>query len=86
MVADSGAEISPLTGDADKSYMPQPVQVKRQRVGGYANRTGDLAGRHALRSGLNEQAIDFEPVFLRERRKSGHCICLFHISTTIELK
>ena len=46
---------------------------------------GNAAGRHSLRSGLNEQTKHVQPIFLRERSQSGDCIGIFHISMAIEI-
>ena len=65
--------------------MPQPIQVERQCVGRDADRVSDIARGHTVRPGLNEDAVDCEPVLLREGCKGGHGIGVFHISTIIEL-
>src|SRR5262249_61079135 len=36
-------------------------------------------------SGLPQEPVDFEPMFLGEGRQSGHGITFIHISTTIEM-
>ena len=41
--------------------------MKCQRVGREAELFGDVAGGHAVRSGLDQQAEDVEPVVLSER-------------------
>jgi hypothetical protein len=65
---------------------PQPVEVKRQRVGGKIERFCDRVGGHAIGAGLHQQAEDVEAVLLRKRGERGDGIYLFFISTDIEMK
>jgi hypothetical protein len=74
-----------IAADSDKAGKAEPVEMKRERVGGEVELFGDLASRHSLRAGLHKQAKDFEPIILRERSERGDSIFRFHISTNIEL-
>ena len=69
----------------DKPGHSQPVEMERQRVGREVERVGDRAGRHSLRAGLHQQAEYIEPIILGERGQRRDGICLFHISTIIEM-
>ena len=40
---------------------------------------------HALRSGLHQQAEDFQPVFLGKSGQGRDGVCYFHNSTNIEI-
>jgi hypothetical protein len=46
---------------------------------------GDLACGQSLRPGFHQQSEYVETIILGERGKSRDGICLFHISTNIEL-
>jgi len=73
-----------IAAHGDKPGGPQPIEVKRQRIRGEIERGGDSTRRHALGSGLHQQAEYIEPVILCERGQGGNDICLFHISTNME--
>ena len=74
-----------LAGDADEAGMTQTVEMKRQRVGGDADRGRHLSGRHAVRPRLHQQTVNVEPILLCQRGQGRNGIYLFHISTIIEM-
>jgi len=59
--------------------------MEGQRVGGQAGGGRARAGRQAIGTGLHQQAIGVETIFLRERGKRRESIRLFHISVIIEI-
>src|SRR6185437_8640225 len=79
---DHGAAVA---ADRDQPGKAQPVEMECQRVGGKAELFGDLAGGHALRPGLDQEAEDFQAVVLGKGRQCGHGGRCFHISANIEM-
>jgi hypothetical protein len=79
---DHGAAVA---AHRDKPGRAQPVEMEREGVGGEAELFGDVTGRHAVRSGLDQQAEDFQPVFLRQCGQGRDGVYRFHISTIIEI-
>ena len=59
--------------------------MKRERVGREPKFLGDVTRGHALRSGLHQQAEDFQPVFLGKSGQGRDGVCFFHISANIEI-
>jgi hypothetical protein len=59
--------------------------MKSQRIRRKIEGGGDRAGRHARGTGFNEQAEHIEAIILGEGGQRRDDICLFHISTIIEL-
>jgi hypothetical protein len=43
-----------------------------------------MAGEHSLRPGLNQEAENIKPIFLRQCRQNAQGVLLFHISIEIE--
>jgi hypothetical protein len=73
-----------VAADRDERGLPQPVEMKRQRVGRQAEPRRHFPGRQALGSRLYQQPVGVEPVVLGERGQGRDGIDLFHISTIIE--
>ncbi|WP_433994362.1 hypothetical protein [Bradyrhizobium canariense] len=65
--------------------LTQPVEVKRERIGREIESRRHASGRHALRSRLDQQAIDLKAIILRECGQRRDGIRDFHISTNIEI-
>ena len=60
--------------------------MKRQRIGRQVERLGYGAGGHSVRACADQQPEYIETVILSERGQRRDDICLFHISTIIEMK
>jgi hypothetical protein len=54
----------------DKTGKAEPVEMEREGIRSETKFFGDLTGRHAFWSDLDQQAEDFQPIFLGER---GQC-------------
>jgi hypothetical protein len=61
---DHAAAVAP---NSDKSSEAEAVEMKGERVGSEAELFGNLPGGHAFRPGLDQQAEDFQAVFLSKR-------------------
>src|SRR5215467_14823440 len=59
--------------------------MKGQRVRRELQRARHLAGRHSVRSGLDEQAKHVETTVLGEGGQGRHGVSFFHNSTNIEM-
>jgi len=55
----------------DEASLSQPVEVERKSIRGQAERGGDFACRDPVGTGLHQQPIGVEAVFLRQR---GQCV------------
>ena len=65
--------------------MGQLFEVERQGCVSHAEAVGDLAGRHPLRTLLDEQAKDVQSGFLRQASQCREGGFLFHVSSFMEL-
>src|ERR1051326_7202823 len=79
---DHGAAVA---ADRDQSGKAEPVEMEGQRVGGETELLGHLAGGHALRAGLDQQAKDLQAIVLGKRGQSRNGFWCFHISTNMEV-
>jgi hypothetical protein len=79
---DHGATIA---AHSDETSRSQPVKMKRKRVRCEIEGGGDRTGWHALGTGFNQQPEDIKAIILGESGQGRNDICLFHISTIIEL-
>ena len=59
--------------------------MKCQGIGRQPQACGNVTGRHALRSRLDEKAENIETIVLRERRQNIDSMLLLHISIGIEI-
>jgi predicted MFS family arabinose efflux permease len=59
--------------------------MKSQSVRGKPQRARNLTGRHAIRTGFDQQPENIQPVILGERGEGCDGIYLFHISTNMEV-
>jgi hypothetical protein len=67
-----------ITSLGDKTGVAEPVEMKLEMTWGEAEVVGDLAGRHAPRSSLYQQAENFESTVLCKRGKRNHGVGRFH--------
>src|SRR3974390_3417087 len=68
-----------------ESCLAQSVQVECERVGRQSKATGDMACRHSLRPGLDQQAEYVEAVVLRQGGEDRDSVLLSHNSISIEM-
>src|ERR1051326_8863557 len=79
---DHGAAVA---ADRDQSGKAEPVEMEGQRVEGETELVSHLAGGHALRTGLDQQAEDLQAIVLGKRGQSRNGFWRFHISTNMEI-
>jgi hypothetical protein len=75
-----------IAAHSDESGRPEPIKVKGQGIRCEVEGSCDSTRWHPLGSGLNEKPEYIKPIILGERGKSRDNICLFHISTNIEIQ
>src|SRR3974390_3668139 len=68
-----------------ESCLAQSVQVECERVGRQSKATGDMACRHSIRPGLDQQTKYVEAVVLRQRGEDCDGVLLSHSSIFIEM-
>jgi hypothetical protein len=68
----------------DEARVAQTIQMECQRVGRQPKADRDVAGRHAIGAGFNQQAKHIEAIVLRQSGENRDSILLFHISMIIE--
>ena len=65
--------------------MPELREMERKRGRGKAEPFGDLPGGQPVRSHADQQPEHVEAMLLRQRRQRDHSVCLFHISSNMEM-
>jgi hypothetical protein len=73
-----------LTLDPNKPGLPQPVEMKCERIWSQTKRVRNSTGGHSFWSGLNQQPEHVQSIVLRKGGQCCYGITLFHISADIE--
>jgi hypothetical protein len=74
-----------ITAHGHEACRTEPVKMKGQRIRREVECGRDRTGRHALRSRFHKQAEHIKAIVLGECGQGRDNICLFHISTIIEI-
>jgi hypothetical protein len=74
-----------IAAHGDEPGGPQPIEMEAQGIRREVECGSNGARRHSLGTGLHQQAEYVEPTVLCESGQGRDGICLFHISTNIEM-
>ena|SRR5690242_1827299 len=77
---------APVAPRHDEARIAQTIEMKGQRVWLQPKAAGDVARRHPVRPGLDQETEYGEAIFLRKRAQDCDCVLFSHISIITETK